>query len=319
MKRPSYLRQIAACPRSADDIAALVPPRLFFRPSPARPGFTIIEERADLQLQRAGAAQPGLPLATPLAPEPIANLPELAVELIRPSALNLHRTAGDIAAATAAGLVLGQQPVYAGPRPPIKTPIAAAMEHLDAPRVVARPDMSLQSPIQAVNDPREAQPMVAKPPPDDRVSRRAKAPGLETQRAPRDNPTLPLHSVPASEFPFPRPILGGGAQPTSTRGAQPIAPAARPRPPGPIPTPPSTTSSLVPPAPLPRTSMAERASPAVRIGTLEVRVIAPAATPVAVEPVPALPATRPASRLTGSAIGTRRLARGFGSFGLSQA
>jgi hypothetical protein len=304
MKRPSYLRQIAVPPR-ADGIVRLAPPRLLFRPSPATPGFTVVEEHAvNPQTARRAAIEPAAPRATSPTPAPLPALPETPAGSIRPPAVHIPRAACGIAA-PAAGPAPGPQPT-SDPHPPLPSPISAAAKHSKVPPVIARPGLPLPSPIRDGGLP--AAPLaVTEAALQGPARRRTEG---EPQRILRAKPTAPPPSVPAAESPrgFPPPIPAPRAQPAK--------PAELPRPPDLALAPPPAVSLLVPPTPPARRPTAERASPGVHIGTLQIRVVAPAAAATPIVPLPAPPS---ASRPMRSASSTERLARGYGAYGLSQA
>jgi hypothetical protein len=319
MSRSLYLRQIAAPQRTAGGVMRLTPPRVLFRPSPAPPGFTVIEEHtADRETPRHVALPVGKPNVSLLSPEPIPTLPEMSANLIRPTTPPpLLRPAREITATTAAERAPSPQPAVTDRRSPSPTRIPAATDHLDVPRVVIHPRRPLETPIPVAVTPS----VIAQPAADEPSDQHTEAPRHETQSVPRGKPTAPVHSVPEPKLPQgpPSPIADLRARPTAAPGARSEAPEARQRPAHLTPAPPLFISPRVPPAPAPRTSLADRASPAVHIGALEIRVVAPAAASRPVAPLSAHSPVRPAPRITSRATDTNRLARGFGAFGLSQA
>jgi neural Wiskott-Aldrich syndrome protein len=315
MKRPSYLRQIAA-PAAGEGIARLAPPSLLFRPSPA--AFTVIE--ADLQALHRASLRPSVPLTAAPAPEPFPVSPQIPAHSIRPPSSRVLRPAHRIAAA-ADEPVPDKHPAVADPHPPLNTPISVDTEHLGVQRVMALPRRSLRSSAPVASAPSKVPSVTAKPAPVESADRRAEVPRRETERAAGSKSTAAdfLASVPELPAGLLPPIPDLRVQPTKSPRAQPTTPAVPPGSSVPAPAPPPLISSLAPPAPPPRMPMTERKSAGVRIGTLEIRVVAPATAPVPVLPLPAQPPGRYASRPTGKATDTNRLARGFSAFGLSQA
>lgn len=317
MKRPLYLRQIAAPPRIGGGVPRLTPPRLLFRPGPRAPGLTVIEERAnDPQPPHRLAARPGVPFAARPTPEPIPALPELPGRASRLPGSRVPHPVRQSGPPVTAARVPYPQPASTGPR--LQNPIQGAAEHLGMPRGVVRSGLPLQSPPPVADAPLAAPPVIGKRAPDEPAGPRAAASRRETQGAPRGKSTAPLDllspDLPRGVAP---PIPNLPARPTLAPVIQQAAPAVRPR----SPEPPPVITPLVPPVPLPPTPVADRASPTVRIGTLEIRVVAPAAAPVPVALLPAHPRARSVSRLAsnGTSANANRLARGYGAFGLSQA
>jgi hypothetical protein len=83
---------------------------------------------------------------------------------------------------------------------------------------------------------------------------------------------------------------------------------------------PSLIVPLTPPSPPPRRSTIERTAAGFHIGNLDIRVVVsppPPVAPAAIAPAATMSLTRniPARGLSAA----RRLARGFGAFGMSQA
>ena len=294
MKPPSYLRQIAAPPRAAGDLAMLAPPRMLYRPSPAQSEFTVIEERAtEPQLPRRVIARSSPPVATPTVPEPIAPMAGTTPVVSRPPVSTVASPS--------------RQPASSAATAPVAQPPPAA----------TRPDTRSEVPMQVPRGRFEVPHRAIEPASSGPPSRRAETSRVEPPAAPRAVPASPLHPGPAP--PAPRGIAPPTITPHVLREERAV-PLGRPRLPDRTPPPaPPVIMPLAPPAPPPQGPTTDRPTAAVRIGTLEVRVVAPSGAPVPVAPMPALAATRAAPAPSQIGIPVARLARGFGAFGLSQA
>jgi hypothetical protein len=283
MKPPSYLRQLAAPPRAAAGVAMLAPPRFLFRPSPPPSEFTVIEQRATgPQLPWRVAPRPGLP--APAASEPVPTMPGNPARASR-SAPHRSREVEAPGAAPAPD----RQPALARPRPPSQTRMTAAAGQIEAPRAATKPP--------------------------------ARGPASQGAAPPRREPPR-IERTALRSAPQPTALSIYPAPPTLRNRALPAYSAAPPltaQPPRSAPVPPPVVVPLTPPTPPPRDPVTERTAAAVRIGTLEVRVVAPGAAPVLAAAVPTPGATPAAPDLRRADTSIARLARGFAVFGLGQA
>jgi hypothetical protein len=308
MRRPSYLQQVAA-PPPRRGVVVLAPPRIAFRPGAAE--LTVEDVRTP-----AAAASRAPVRAAPQVTGPAATrtveVPGPVVAPRVPSVAQALREAA--AAATSVSRGDSATAERGGPTPQ-PTPIAPPGQPPLAGRVATAPGAAAAPPSPSPIAPPRLEPGLAQPgrraasealatPAEVRPARPAEATASARPAAPLEPPpALPRASIELSSA-SPREI----APPPP-----PIAPSAAPPPSAPA----AALPLITPPPPPPRAPVPaarERAPPGLHIGTLEVRIVAPAPPPASF----ALQRPAPSRAARGPAVRSGGIARGFSVFGLGQ-
>jgi len=334
MKRPSYFQQIAPRTQGRHDATMLVPPRLAFRPEVAKAEF--------LELDRGSAAPSGQrsPAARPVAPQqPYSALGSWQQDSAAPAAVvSLARrerrpstTSGLAPAARSSAATANER---SQSRHDATVQAATSRTADQPPRAVAEPQPSTS---RAAAVPRIAgaslrtsssEPNPARPPETVGATRRREAMAVTAAKPVHPPITMsePVIRVPGAPAAGQASGFGAPATVAAAAAHRPPSGDARDASPAPVRATTTQSASVVPaPAlpvvapPVPRqpapAAAREPAASGLHIGTLEVRVVSPAAPPA--------PAAAPRAAVRPTAtraarVGAGRIARGFAVFGLGQ-